>query len=176
MGGDSGMPRALLWASLRGHPWSCPTTRKHPVPVFWRGSRSLILMTGSVTPIPWAANRLCPPDSRCFKVLPGTSTHLCSGTNCVLKVRFWCLTNSGTTAPGAKLCFPQGVHFPPGSWLGPWQHLPSPVCPAAALGQARSFRHGVGRGRAAPPCPPRAEGSVERKLLLTELRALPDWG
>lgn len=106
-GGTQGCP--MLWASLRGHPWSHPTTRKHPIRVFWRGSRSLILMTGSVAPIPWAANRLCPPDSRCFKVLPGTSTHLCSGTNCVL--RFWCLTNSGTTAPGAKLCFPQGVHF-----------------------------------------------------------------
>lgn len=156
---------------LEGSPLEPSHHQEAPSPCVLEGSRSLILMTGSVTPIPWAANRLCPPDSRCFKVLPGTSTHLCSGTNCVL--RFWCLTNSGTTAPGAKLCFPQGVHFPPGSWLGPWQHLPSPECPAAALGQARSFRHGVGRGRAAPPCPPRAEGSVERKLLLTELRALP---
>lgn len=90
--------------------------------------------------------------------------------------RFCHLTNSGTAAPGAKFCFPEDVHFPPGSWLGVWQHLPSPACRAAALGQARSFGHGVGRGRAAPPCPPRAEGSAERKLLLTELRALPDWG
>lgn len=92
------------------------------------------------------------------------------------KVRFFRLSNSGTAAPGATFCFLQGVHFPCGSWLGAWQHLRSTACPAAAPGQARSSGHGVGRGRAAPPCPPRAEGSAERKLLLTELRALPDWG
>lgn len=60
----------------QGCPMSCSGVTpalgrdQHPVAVSWRGWRSLISMTGSVVPVPRAANRLCPPNSRCSQIHP----------------------------------------------------------------------------------------------------------
>lgn len=166
----------LALGQLRGHPWSHPTTGMGPA--------SSPCALGGLE-LPFISDRLCdtcPTGSK--QTLPTKSQLLQSAPRyihtSVLRnkffaesERFCCLTN---TAPGARFYFSPGCAFPLRILLGVRQHLPSPACPAAALGQARSFGHGFGRGRAAPPRPPRAEGSAERKLLLTELRALPDWG
>lgn len=174
------MPCVLLWASS-GVTLGALTTGMGP-------ASSPCALEG--LEVPYISDRLC--DTCCpmgskqalptkFQVLQSapmyTHTSVLRNNFLAESERFCCLTNSGTIAPGARFCFLQGVHFPPGSrWelgsISPAQRVrQQPWAKPGALGC-----HGVGRGRAAPPCPPRAEGSAERKLLLTELRALPDWG
>lgn len=163
---------------LKAHPGSQRGTGMEPgpVPVLWTGWRIFTLMMCSVVSPHGGQTGFThqtPGASRCSQV----HLHFCaSRPNSLQKVLLRCLT-----APGAKLsAFPRACISPPDL---PWDHGTVSPSPAAALGQARCmaagarcFRHGVCRGGAAPPRPPRAEGNAGRKLLLTELRALPDWG
>lgn len=112
-----------------------------PVPVLWMGWRSFTFLMGSVMPVPCAANSLCPPNSRCFKMLPGVlATSVRS--NSLQKVRFWCLTNCGTRCQTFRL--PQGVHFPPDLARDHGSIPPSPARPTAVLSQARHVAAGAG--------------------------------
>lgn len=90
------------------------------VPVLWMGWRIFTLTMGSVMPVSWGTNGLHPPNSRCFKVLPGAFTLLC------LYTEFF--AESAVLMPDCTrcqaFCFPQGVHFSRRPHMGPRYHLP----------------------------------------------------